>query len=150
MTGDVEIGDGADTGKNSQLRLYLDEVEIGGVLKMSGAWDVLQLKKDGMAVKLGGLVSAKNSSSYNFFVESRGGVGTLVFTNAAGADYSFRGALCDNGITAGNNEYSVDMLMEGGGTQRIFIYLQRRNARGFAKRERDREKRKIFLRQFEY
>lgn len=50
----MEIGDGADTGKNSQLRLYLDEVEIGGVLKMSGAWDVLQLKKDGMAVKLGG------------------------------------------------------------------------------------------------
>lgn len=45
---------------------------------MSGAWDVLQLKKDGMAVKLGGLVSAKDSSSYNFFVESRGGVGTLV------------------------------------------------------------------------
>lgn len=89
---------------------------------MSGAWDVLQLKKDGMAVKLGGLVSAKDSSSYNFFVESRGGVGTLVFANAAGADYSFRGALCDNGITAGNNEYSVDMLMEGGGTQRIFIY----------------------------
>ena len=68
MTGDVEIGDGAGTGKNSQLRLYFDEVEIGGVLKMSGAWDVLQLKKDGMVVKLGGLVSAKNSSSYNFFV----------------------------------------------------------------------------------
>lgn len=40
VTGDVEIGDGAGTGKNSQLRLYLDEVEIGGVLKMSGAWDV--------------------------------------------------------------------------------------------------------------
>lgn len=122
VTGDVEIGDGAGTGKESQLSLYLDEVEIGGVLKMSGAWDVLQLKKDGMAVKLGGLVSAKDSSSHNFFVESRGGVGTLVFANAAGADYSFRGALCDNGITAGNNEYSVDMLMEGGGTQRIFIY----------------------------
>ena len=67
VTGDVEIGDGAGTGKNSQLRLYLDEVEIGGVLKMSGAWDVLQLKKDGMVVKLGGLVSAKDSSSYNFF-----------------------------------------------------------------------------------
>lgn len=122
VTGDVEIGDGAGTGKSSQLNLYLDEVEIGGVLKMSGAWDVMQLRKDGMVVKLGGLVSAKNSSSYNFFVESRGGVGTLVFTNAAGADYSFMGAFCDNGITTGNNEKSVDVIMEGGGTQRVFIY----------------------------
>lgn len=74
------------------------EMTAGGI-EIGAGWNILQLFKDGISVKLGGLVSGENYSDSEFFVESRVGYGTLIFQNAAGADYLFKGSFCDSGVT---------------------------------------------------
>lgn len=80
-----------------------------------------------MVLEIGGLqLSDETHIDCGVYNSPNSGVSsTLVFTNAAGTDYRFKGNVSDFGYLATphtGGEQKLDVVMDGPGTQRIHIY----------------------------
>lgn len=123
-------GGGYSGASETSLVLNVDRASVSGVVNMQSAgrgWTNIKNAKNGMVLEIGGLQLSDEThidcGVYN--VPNSGVSSTLVFTNAAGTDYRFKGNVSDFGYlstlpTGGGQK--LDVVMDGPGTQRIHIY----------------------------
>lgn len=132
VLGDVQIGGCANTqsGNSSLLRLGADKMQVDGIVRFertAGGYSNIYFDKSS-TLEIGGLVASDMSGSFTISNSSGSAYNsTIVLKNAAGTDYQYIGLLADDGsnrpdISAINA--SLNVTMEGAGTQRIFSAIQ--------------------------
>lgn len=131
VDGDVQLGGyGYKNQSETSLVLNVDRVVVNGVVKIQSdgaGWSNIKNSKDGMVFELGGLQLPDemhvDGGIYNN--PSTKATSTLVFKNAKGTDYKFRGNVSDFGYLNEPPAYpdnKLNIVMDGEGTQRIYIY----------------------------
>lgn len=131
VDGDVQLGGyGYKNQSETSLVLNVDRVVVNGVVKIQSdgaGWSNIKNSKDGMVFELGGLQLPDemhvDGGIYNN--PSTKATSTLVFKNAKGTDYKFRGNVSDFGYLNEAPAYpdnKLNIVMDGEGTQRIYIY----------------------------
>lgn len=130
VDGDMKLGGYGYSGTSeTSLVLNADRASVSGVVEMQSdgkGWTNIKNAKNGMVFEIGGLrLTDESHIDCGIYNSPNSGVSsTLVFTNAAGTDYRFRGNVSDFGYlaTAPSGDQKLDVVMNGGGTQRIHIY----------------------------
>ena len=130
VAGDMKLGGYGYSGTSeTSLVLNADRASVSGVVEMQSdgkGWTNIKNAKNGMVFEIGGLrLTDESHIDCGIYNSPNSGVSsTLVFTNAAGTDYRFRGNVSDFGYlaTAPSGDQKLDVVMNGGGTQRIHIY----------------------------
>lgn len=131
VDGDMKLGGyGFSGASETSLVLGADRVSVSGVVRMQSdgrGWTNIKNAKNGMVLEIGGLQLTDEAhidcGIYNS--PSTSVSSTLVFTNAAGTDFSFKGNVSDFGYLAqphASGAQKLDVVMDGAGTQRIHIY----------------------------
>lgn len=131
VDGDMKLGGYGYSGESeTSLVLNADRASVSGVVEMQSdgsGWTNIKNAKNGMVFEIGGLRLTDDAHiDCGIYNSPNSGVSsTLVFTNAAGTDYRFRGNVSDFGYLATPHvgaEQKLDVVMNGEGTQRIHIY----------------------------
>ena len=131
VDGDVQLGGyGYEKQSETSLVLNVDRVVVNGVVKIQSdgmGWSNIKNSKDGMVFELGGLQlpDEKHVDGGIYNNPSTKATSTLVFKNAKGTDYKFRGNVSDFGYLSEQPAYpdnKLNIVMDGEGTQRIYIY----------------------------
>lgn len=131
VDGDMKLGGyGYSGASETSLVLNVDRASVSGVVNMQSdgiGWTNIKNAKNGMVLEIGGLqLSDETHIDCGVYNSPNSGVSsTLVFTNAAGTDYRFKGNVSDFGYLATphtGGEQKLDVVMDGPGTQRIHIY----------------------------
>lgn len=131
VDGDMKLGGYGYSGTSeTSLVLNADRASVSGVVNMQSdgsGWTNIKNAKNGMVFEIGGLRLTDDAHiDCGIYNSPNSGVSsTLVFTNAAGTDYRFRGNVSDFGYLATPHvgaEQKLDVVMNGEGTQRIHIY----------------------------
>lgn len=131
VDGDVQLGGyGYEKQSETSLVLNVDRAVVNGVVKIQSdgmGWSNIKNSKDGMVFELGGLQLTDETridcGIYNN--PSTKSTSTLVFKNAKGTDYKFRGNVSDFGYLSEPPAYpnnKLNIVMDGEGTQRIYTY----------------------------
>lgn len=131
IDGDVKLGGyGYKNQSETSLVLNVDRAVVNGVVKIQSdgmGWSNIKNSKDGMVFELGGLQLTDEThvdcGIYNN--PNMGLTSTLVFKNAKGTDYKFRGNVSDFGYLStppANTNSKLNIVMDGEGTQRIYTY----------------------------
>lgn len=123
-------GYGYKNQSETSLVLNVDRAVVNGVVKIQSdgmGWSNIKNSKDGMVFELGGLQLTDEThvdcGIYNN--PNMGLTSTLVFKNAKGTDYKFRGNVSDFGYLSTppvNTNSKLNIVMDGEGTQRIYTY----------------------------
>lgn len=131
VDGDVQLGGyGYKNQSETSLVLNVDRVVVNGVVKIQSdgiGWSNIKNSKDGMVFELGGL-QLTDETRIDCGIYNNPGSGfssTLVFKNAKGTDYKFRGNVSDYGYLdkqPTNPNGKLNIVMDGEGTQRIYTY----------------------------
>lgn len=132
VDGDVQLGGyGYKNQSETSLVLKVDRAVVNGVVKIQSdgmGWSNIKNSKDGMVFELGGLQLSDEThvdcGIYNN-PNTTGLSSTLVFKNAKGTDYKFRGNVSDFGYLSEppvNTNSKLNIVMDGEGTQRIYTY----------------------------
>lgn len=131
VDGDMKLGGYGYSGKSeTSLVLNADRASVSGVVNMQSdgsGWTNIKNAQNGMVFEIGGLQLTDDAHiDCGIYNSPNSGVSsTLVFTNAAGTDYRFKGNVSDFGYLATPHvgaEQKLDVVMNGEGTQRIHIY----------------------------
>lgn len=131
VDGDMKLGGYGYSGESeTSLVLNADRASVSGVVNMQSdgsGWTNIKNAKNGMVFEIGGLrLTDESHIDCGIYNSPNSGVSsTLVFTNAAGTDYRFKGNVSDFGYLATPHvgaEQKLDVVMNGEGTQRIHIY----------------------------
>ncbi len=131
VDGDMKLGGYGYSGTSeTSLVLNADRASVSGVVNMQSdgsGWTNIKNAKNGMVFEIGGLrLTDESHIDCGIYNSPNSGVSsTLVFTNAAGTDYRFKGNVSDFGYLATPHvgaEQKLDVVMNGEGTQRIHIY----------------------------
>ena len=131
VDGDMKLGGYGYSGTSeTSLVLNADRASVSGVVNMQSdgsGWTNIKNAKNGMVFEIGGLRLTDDAHiDCGIYNSPNSGVSsTLVFTNADGTDYRFRGNVSDFGYLATPHvgaEQKLDVVMNGEGTQRIHIY----------------------------
>lgn len=131
VDGDMKLGGYGYSGTSeTSLVLNADRASVSGVVNMQSdgsGWTNIKNAKNGMVFEIGGLrITDESHIDCGIYNSPNSGVSsTLVFTNAAGTDYRFKGNVSDFGYLATPHvgaEQKLDVVMNGEGTQRIHIY----------------------------
>ena len=131
VDGDMKLGGYGYSGKSeTSLVLNADRASVSGVVNMQSdgsGWTNIKNAKNGMVFEIGGLrITDESHIDCGIYNSPNNGVSsTLVFTNAAGTDYRFKGNVSDFGYLAIPHvgaEQKLDVVMNGEGTQRIHLY----------------------------
>ena len=131
VDGDVQLGGyGYEKASETSLVLNVDRAVVNGVVNIQSdgmGWSNIKNSKDGMVFELGGLQLSDEThvdcgiyNNPNMELTS-----TLVFKNAKGTDYKFRGNVSDFGYLStppANTNSKLNIVMDGEGTQRIYTY----------------------------
>lgn len=131
VDGDVQLGGyGYEKQSETSLVLKVDRAVVNGVVNIQSdgmGWSNIKNSKDGMVFELGGLQLSDEThvdcGIYNN--PNTGFTSTLVFKNAKGTDYKFRGNVSDFGYLSEPPVYTnskLNIVMDGEGTQRIYTY----------------------------
>lgn len=131
IDGDVQLGGyGYEKASETSLVLNVDRAVVNGVVNIQSdgmGWSNIKNSKDGMVFELGGLQLSDEThvdcGIYNN--PSMELTSTLVFKNAKGTDYKFRGNVSDFGYLSEPPAYpnnKLNIVMDGEGTQRIYTY----------------------------
>lgn len=131
VDGDVQLGGyGYEKASETSLVLNVDRAVVNGVVNIQSdgmGWSNIKNSKDGMVFELGGLQLSDEThvdcGIYNN--PSMELTSTLVFKNAKGTDYKFRGNVSDFGYLSEPPAYTnskLNIVMDGEGTQRIYTY----------------------------
>lgn len=131
VDGDVQLGGyGYKNQSETSLILGVDRAVVNGVVKIQSdgmGWSNIKNSKDGMVFELGGL-QLTDETRIDCGIYNNPGSGfssTLVFKNAKGTDYKFRGNVSDYGYLStqpDNTNGKLNIIMDGEGTQRIYTY----------------------------
>ena len=131
IDGDVQLGGyGYKNQSETSLVLSVDRAVVNGVVKIQSdgmGWSNIKNSKDGMVFELGGL-QLTDETHVDCGIYNNPGSGlssTLVFKNAKGTDYKFRGNVSDYGYLdkqPDNPNGKLNIVMDGEGTQRIYTY----------------------------
>ena len=131
IDGDVQLGGyGYKNQSETSLVLNVDRAVVNGVVKIQSdgmGWSNIKNSKDGMVFELGGLqLSDETHVDCGIYNNPNMGLtSTLVFKNAKGTDYKFRGNVSDFGYLSTppvNTNSKLNIVMDGEGTQRIYTY----------------------------
>lgn len=131
VDGDVQLGGyGYEKQSETSLVLKVDRAVVNGVVKIQSdgmGWSNIKNSKDGMVFELGGLqLSDETHVDCGIYNNPNTGLSsTLVFKNAKGTDYKFRGNVSDFGYLSEppvNTNSKLNIVMDGEGTQRIYTY----------------------------
>ncbi|OLA83585.1 MAG: hypothetical protein BHW65_08725 [Verrucomicrobia bacterium CAG:312_58_20] len=131
VDGDMKLGGYGYSGTSeTSLVLNADRASVSGVVNMQSdgsGWTNIKNAKNGMVFEIGGLrITDESHIDCGIYNSPNSGVSsTLVFTNAAGTDYRFKGNVSDFGYLPTPHvgaEQKLDVVMNGEGTQRIHIY----------------------------
>lgn len=131
VDGDMKLGGYGYSGTSeTSLVLNADRASVSGVVNMQSdgsGWTNIKNAKNGMVFEIGGLrLTDESHIDCGIYNSPNSGVSsTLVFTNAAGTDYRFKGNVSDFGYLPTPHvgaEQKLDVVMNGEGTQRIHIY----------------------------
>lgn len=131
VDGDVQLGGyGYEKASETSLVLNVDRTVVNGVVKIQSdgmGWSNIKNSKDGMVFELGGLqLSDETHVDCGIYNNPNTGLtSTLVFKNAKGTDYKFRGNVSDFGYLSTppvNTNSKLNIVMDGEGTQRIYTY----------------------------
>ena len=131
VDGDVQLGGyGYKNQSETSLVLKVDRAVVNGVVKIQSdgmGWSNIKNSKDGMVFELGGLqLSDETHVDCGIYNNPNTGLSsTLVFKNAKGTDYKFRGNVSDFGYLSEppvNTNSKLNIVMDGEGTQRIYTY----------------------------
>lgn len=131
IDGDVQLGGyGYEKASETSLVLNVDRAVVNGVVKIQSdgmGWSNIKNSKDGMVFELGGLqLSDETHVDCGIYNNPNTGLtSTLVFKNAKGTDYKFRGNVSDFGYLSTppvNTNSKLNIVMDGEGTQRIYTY----------------------------
>ena len=131
VDGDMKLGGyGYSGASETSLVLNVTRASVSGVVNMQSdgrGWTNIKNAQNGMVFEIGGLQLTDDAHiDCGIYNSPNAGVSsTLVFTNAAGTDYRFKGNVSDFGYHATPHvgaEQKLDVVMNGGGTQRIHIY----------------------------
>lgn len=131
VDGDMKLGGyGYSGASETSLVLNADRASVSGVVNMQSdgsGWTNIKNAKNGMVFEIGGLrLTDESHIDCGIYNSPNSGVSsTLVFTNAAGTDYRFKGNVSDFGYLPTPHvgaEQKLDVVMNGEGTQRIHIY----------------------------
>lgn len=131
VDGDVQLGGyGYEKASETSLVLNVDRAVVNGVVKIQSdgmGWSNIKNSKDGMVFELGGLqLSDETHVDCGIYNNPNTGLtSTLVFKNAKGTDYKFRGNVSDFGYLSTppvNTNSKLNIVMDGEGTQRIYTY----------------------------
>lgn len=133
VDGDVQLGGyGYEKQSETSLVLNVDRVVVNGVVKIQSdgmGWSNIKNSKDGMVFELGGLQlpDEKHVDGGIYNNPSTKATSTLVFKNAKGTDYKFRGNVSDFGYISEEQapaypDNKLNIVMDGEGTQRIYTY----------------------------
>lgn len=131
IDGDVKLGGyGYKNQSETSLVLSVDRAVVNGVVKIQSdgmGWSNIKNSKDGMVFELGGLqLSDETHVDCGIYNNPNMGLtSTLVFKNAKGTDYKFRGNVSDFGYLStppANPNSKLNIVMDGEGTQRIYTY----------------------------
>lgn len=131
VDGDVQLGGyGYKNQSETSLVLNVDRAVVNGVVKIQSdgiGWSNIKNSKDGMVFELGGLqLSDETHVDCGIYNNPNSGLSsTLVFKNAKGTDYKFRGNVSDYGYLdkqPTNPNGKLNIVMDGEGTQRIYTY----------------------------
>lgn len=131
VDGDVQLGGyGYEKQSETSLVLKVDRAVVNGVVNIQSdgmGWSNIKNSKDGMVFELGGLqLSDETHVDCGIYNNPNTGLSsTLVFKNAKGTDYKFRGNVSDFGYLSEPPVYTnskLNIVMDGEGTQRIYTY----------------------------
>ena len=131
VDGDMKLGGYGYSGTSeTSLVLNADRASVSGVVNMQSdgsGWTNIKNAQNGMVFEIGGLQLTDDAHiDCGIYNSPNSGVSsTLVFTNAAGTDYRFKGNVSDFGYLPTPHvgaEQKLDVVMNGEGTQRIHIY----------------------------
>ena len=131
IDGDVKLGGyGYKNQSETSLVLSVDRAVVNGVVKIQSdgkGWSNIKNSKNGMVFELGGLqlTDETNIDCGIYNNPDSGFSSTLVFKNAKGTDYKFRGNVSDYGYLdkqPTNPNGKLNIVMDGEGTQRIYTY----------------------------
>lgn len=131
VDGDMKLGGyGYSGASETSLVLNVTRASVSGVVNMQSdgrGWTNIKNAQNGMVFEIGGLQLTDDAHiDCGIYNSPNSGVSsTLVFTNAAGTDCRFKGNVSDFGYHATPHvgaEQKLDVVMNGGGTQRIHIY----------------------------
>lgn len=131
VDGDVQLGGyGYEKQSETSLVLKVDRAVVNGVVNIQSdgmGWSNIKNSKDGMVFELGGLqLSDETHVDCGIYNNPNTGLSsTLVFKNAKGTDYKFRGNVSDFGYLSEppvNTNSKLNIVMDGEGTQRIYTY----------------------------
>lgn len=131
VDGDVQLGGyGYEKASETSLVLNVDRAVVNGVVNIQSdgmGWSNIKNSKDGMVFELGGLqLSDETHVDCGIYNNPNMGLtSTLVFKNAKGTDYKFRGNVSDFGYLStppANTNSKLNIVMDGEGTQRIYTY----------------------------
>lgn len=131
IDGDVQLGGyGYKNQSETSLVLNVDRAVVNGVVKIQSdgmGWSNIKNSKDGMVFELGGLqLTDETHVDCGIYNNPNTGLSsTLVFKNAKGTDYKFRGNVSDFGYLGTppvNTNSKLNIVMDGEGTQRIYTY----------------------------
>ena len=131
VDGDMKLGGyGYSGASETSLVLNVTRASVSGVVNMQSdgrGWTNIKNAQNGMVFEIGGLQLTDDAHiDCGIYNSPNAGVSsTLVFTNAAGTDCRFKGNVSDFGYHATPHvgaEQKLDVVMNGGGTQRIHIY----------------------------
>lgn len=131
VDGDMKLGGYGYSGTSeTSLVLNADRASVSGVVNMQSdgsGWTNIKNAQNGMVFEIGGLrLTDESHIDCGIYNSPNSGVSsTLVFTNAAGTDYRFKGNVSDFGYLPTPHvgaEQKLDVVMNGEGTQRIHIY----------------------------
>lgn len=106
VDGDMKLGGyGYSGASETSLVLNVDRASVSGVVNMQSdgiGWTNIKNAKNGMVLEIGGLqLSDETHIDCGVYNSPNSGVSsTLVFTNAAGTDYRFKGNVSDFGYLA--------------------------------------------------
>lgn len=131
VDGDVQLGGyGYEKASETSLVLNVDRAVVNGVVNIQSdgmGWSNIKNSKDGMVFELGGL-QLSDETHVDCGIHNNPNMGltsTLVFKNAKGTDYKFRGNVSDFGYLStppANTNSKLNIVMDGEGTQRIYTY----------------------------
>lgn len=129
VAGDVKLGGGImGVDSISTITFNANETNISGIVEIQSngsKYSQFFMARDNGTLRLGGLKSTMRSDGKlggSFLNSSSSMNSTIVFTNAAGTDYMFKGEFSDFGLWATSGSGKMNVVMEGEGTQRIYSY----------------------------